>query len=139
MTLRQATLAREDDPGRTDVLSRAYGTMRIGGAAGHTTELRLVGPDLGLLRLAGARFHLEVGGSDRTPKALMIGALNSGRVRCTRRPEMCFGPGEVFLMPLPGCDGTTLVEDVDVDLALLDGGLVGELAGRDPDLDGPRG
>lgn len=121
----------------TDVLTRAYDAMRIEGAGGHSTGLRLMAPDLGLLRLSGASFRMRLDDSGPSPDAVMVGSLSDGLLRCTRRGEDSIGPGGDFIMELPGCDGTSLLDDVDAEITMLDARLMEEMAGTAPGLPAP--
>jgi len=114
-------------------LSRAYGALQIR-AHGQDRGMRLAQARLS----SSARFDylslsmtLDVTGTP--PGALLIGRLRSGRVRhVSDGSERSYRPGDTFLAVQPGHPYTAQAELPDLEVAVLDPGLVRQVAGDAP-------
>jgi AraC-like DNA-binding protein len=113
-----------------EVLSAAYGTMRIDGGR-ERSWMRMASQLLGPIRFdeVGGRIELEV--SSEPQQSYIFGHLDGGRVRYRANgEEHLVAPGEVFLTAKPGLAYRAAIHDpramlVVVDQSVVDGVVSG--------------
>ena len=113
-----------------EVLSAAYGTMRIDGGR-ERSWMRMASQLLGPIRFddVGGRIELEV--SSEPQQSYIFGHLDGGRVRYRANgEEHLVAPGEVFLTAKPGLAYRAAIDDpramlVVVDQSVVDGVVSG--------------
>jgi AraC-like DNA-binding protein len=115
------------------ILSSAYGALRIEAVGGRPARMRLASASLGEVRFDRMSFAMAFQAEGGPLRSYVFGQLTSGRVRhssdrCVRH----YLPGEVFLAAQPDHPYTATVDDTAADLAVIDPTLVDQVAETAP-------
>lgn len=109
------------------LLSQAYTSLRIrtdGPASFRSESVRL-----GAARLDRVRFDMGAELTSAPLDLFVAGHVTRGRQEYRHRDtEVRYGPGDVFLAPLPGTAFSAQVDDLDKELFSLDSTLLAEVA-----------
>jgi AraC-like DNA-binding protein len=115
------------------ILSRMYGAVRIEATGGRWGRMCIASASLGGVRFDQVAFEMAFE-ADVTPReTYAFGHLTSGRLRHGSDGSVrSYVPGEVFLAGQPGVPCTVAVDDTVVELAVVEPGLIDEVADSVP-------
>ncbi len=112
-----------------EVLSAAYGTLRIRGGAGRRSWLRLRTRRFGPVRFDEIDASIGLEASSGPQNSYIFGHLDAGRVRYrSRGDERCVLPGQLLVNGQPGFPYTLSIEDPRAVLVVVDQSAVGKFA-----------
>lgn len=110
------------------ILSAAYGTMRIDGGR-ERSWMRMASQLLGPIRFDDVRGRIELEVTSEPQPSYIFGHLGSGRIRyCANGEERLVAPGDAFLTAQPGLPYRAAIDDPQAMLVVLDQSVVDGVA-----------
>lgn len=111
------------------ILSRMYGALRIEASGGRSGRLCIASAGLGGVRFDQVVFEMAFEADVAPRQTYAFGHLTSGRLRhASDGSARSYLPGEVFVAAQPDVPFTATVDDAAMELAVIEPGLIDEVA-----------
>ncbi|MEU6820475.1 helix-turn-helix transcriptional regulator [Streptomyces atriruber] len=119
------------------LMSEQYASMRLS-SRGERHRLRIVQEELGRVRLDRVTLGMQFGFSSEPMGALCVGRVRSGRFSLAAgQDELYVRQGDVFLAVQPDVPFKGKTSGVECDYAIIEPGLLDEVAQNGPGVPGP--